>query len=118
LLIDRQLRITDDVREQHMRDFQLNFLFNLGSHMDSHGNTPRKNTLKQAPESREESPRKNRCASQRCLAHLHSSRLFFQIIVPVVQRTEQGFPKAKTAFLLDFASVISNEQMTGFKRVE
>jgi len=42
----------------------------------------------------------------------------FQIIVPVVQRIEQGFPKAKTAFLLDFASVISNEQMTGFKRVE
>jgi hypothetical protein len=41
-----------------------------------------------------------------------------QIIVPVVQRTEQGFPKAKTAFLLDFASVISSEQMTGFKRVE
>jgi hypothetical protein len=38
-------------------------------------------------------------------------------IVPVVQRIEQGFPNAKTAFLLDFASVIS-EQMTGFKRVE
>ena len=41
-----------------------------------------------------------------------------QIIVPVVQRIEQGFPNAKTAFLLDFASVISSEQMTGFKRVE
>src|SRR5437764_1718108 len=38
--------------------------------------------------------------------------------IPVVQRTEQGFPKGKTAFLLDFASVISSEQMTGFKRVE
>src|SRR5213596_2737392 len=42
----------------------------------------------------------------------------FQIIVPVVQRIEQGFPKAKTAFLLDFASVISSEQMTGFECVK
>jgi hypothetical protein len=29
-----------------MRDFQLNFLFNLGSHMDSHGNARPKDTLK------------------------------------------------------------------------
>jgi hypothetical protein len=42
----------------------------------------------------------------------------FQIIVPVVQRVEQGFPKDKTVFLLEFADVISSEQMTGFKRVE
>jgi hypothetical protein len=35
-----------------MRDFQLNFFFDLGSHMDSHGNTPRHDTLKQAAESR------------------------------------------------------------------
>jgi len=70
------------------------------------------------PRVERKAPRKNRCASQGCLAHLHSIRLFFPVIVPVVQRTEQGFPKAKTAFLLDFASVISSEQMTGFKRVE
>src|SRR5207249_11630004 len=37
--MDRQLRVTDDVCEQHMRDLELNFLFNLSSHMDSHGNT-------------------------------------------------------------------------------
>jgi hypothetical protein len=42
----------------------------------------------------------------------------FPIIVPVVQRIEQGFPKAKTAFLLDFADVISCKQMTGFKHVK
>src|SRR5436190_24203801 len=30
--MDRQLRVTDDVCEQHMRDLELNFLFNLGSH--------------------------------------------------------------------------------------
>jgi hypothetical protein len=39
-------------------------------------------------------------------------------IVPVVQRIERGFPKAKTAFLLEFADVSSTEQMTIFKRVE
>jgi hypothetical protein len=42
----------------------------------------------------------------------------FQIAVPVVQRIEQGFPNAKTAFLQDFAIVISSGQMTGLKRVE
>jgi hypothetical protein len=42
----------------------------------------------------------------------------FQIIVPVVQRVEQGFPKDKTVFLLEFADVSSSEQMTIFKRVE
>jgi hypothetical protein len=41
-----------------------------------------------------------------------------QIIVSVVQRIEQGFPKGKTAFLLHFADVISSEQMTAFRRVE
>jgi hypothetical protein len=40
------------------------------------------------------------------------------IAVPVVQRTEQGFPKGKTPFLLEFADDISSEQMTAFKRVE
>jgi hypothetical protein len=43
-----------------MRDFQLNFFFNLGSHMDSHGNARRRDTLKQAAESREQSsPKKS-----------------------------------------------------------
>jgi hypothetical protein len=42
----------------------------------------------------------------------------FQIIVPVVQRIEQGFHKGKTAFLLEFADVVSSEQMTALKRVE
>jgi len=38
--------------------------------------------------------------------------------VPVVQRIERRFPKVKAAFLLEFADVISSEQMTAFKRVE
>jgi hypothetical protein len=45
LLMDRQLRVTDNLCEQHMRDLELNFLFNLGGHMDSHGNARRKDTL-------------------------------------------------------------------------
>jgi hypothetical protein len=32
LLIDRQLRVTDNVCEQDMRDLELDFLFNLGGH--------------------------------------------------------------------------------------
>src|SRR3954447_23807559 len=47
--MDRQLRVTDDVCEQHMRDLELNFLCNLGSHMGSHGNARRKNTLTYEP---------------------------------------------------------------------
>src|SRR6266480_787116 len=31
--MDRQLRVTDDVCEQHMRDLELNFFFNFGSHV-------------------------------------------------------------------------------------
>jgi hypothetical protein len=42
----------------------------------------------------------------------------FQIIVPVVQRIEQGFAKAKTAFLQGFAQVISSAQIAVFKPVE
>jgi len=40
------------------------------------------------------------------------------IIVPVVQRTEQGFPKAKTPFLQQFANVISRAQTALCKSVE
>jgi hypothetical protein len=40
------------------------------------------------------------------------------VIVPVVQRIGQGFPKVKAAFLLEFADAISCVQMTAFKRVE
>jgi hypothetical protein len=39
-------------------------------------------------------------------------------IVPVVQPIEQGFPKAKTAFLLDFAVVLSSAQTIALKRLE
>ena len=42
----------------------------------------------------------------------------FQIIVPVVQRIEQGFPKGKTAILLEFADVISSAQTAVLKGVE
>ena len=38
----------------------------------------------------------------------------FQIIVPVVQRTEQGFPKAKTAFLQESPNEVRNTQLAVF----
>ena len=41
-----------------------------------------------------------------------------QIIVPVVQRTEQGFPKGKARFSHEFAKLINSAQTTAFKRVE
>src|SRR6516164_537404 len=44
--MNRQLRVTDDICEQHMRDLELNFLFNLGSHVDSRGNAGDKYTIK------------------------------------------------------------------------
>jgi hypothetical protein len=35
LLVNQQLRVTDDVYEQDMRDLQLNLLFNFGGHLRS-----------------------------------------------------------------------------------
>ena len=40
------------------------------------------------------------------------------VIVPVVQRIEHGFPKGKTAFLHEFARVIRRVQIAVIKRVE
>jgi hypothetical protein len=37
-----------------MRDLELNFLFNLGSHMDSHGIARRKDTLTYTADGREQ----------------------------------------------------------------
>jgi hypothetical protein len=62
LLIDEQFGLTDNVEKEHMRDFQLNFLFNLSSHLDARGNARRDNTLKQTADSREQSwAQRNRC---------------------------------------------------------
>jgi len=42
----------------------------------------------------------------------------FQIIVPVVQRTEQGFPKGKTAFLQESPNDIRSIQLAVFEVVD
>ena len=42
----------------------------------------------------------------------------FQIIVPVVQRIEQGFPKAKTAFLQESPNDIRSIQLAVFEVVD
>ena len=41
-----------------------------------------------------------------------------KLVVPVVQRIEQGFPKGKTAFLQEFAHVITSGQTAVIERVE
>jgi hypothetical protein len=40
------------------------------------------------------------------------------VVVPVVQRIEQGFPNAKTSFSQEFADIISNSQMAILERLE
>ncbi len=40
------------------------------------------------------------------------------VAVPVVQRIERRFPKSKTAFLQEFAQVISSTQAAVFKDVQ
>src|SRR5262249_39738819 len=57
-----------------MRDFELNFLFNLGRHMNSHGNARRKDTLKEAAESRAQSivSRVIDCEILYCIVHSFS----------------------------------------------
>src|SRR5262245_40126799 len=62
-------------------------------------------------ESRAKLPEKIAAHQKRRLAHLHAIRLFFPShIVPVVQRIEQGFPNAKTAFLQESPNDIRSTQ--------
>jgi hypothetical protein len=46
LLVNRELGVTDNVEEEDMRDLELDLFLNFGSHMDSHGNARRNDTLK------------------------------------------------------------------------
>src|SRR5260370_38917566 len=76
-----------------MRDLEINFFFNRGSHMDSHGNTPRNDTLMQAAESRAQSPPKKSLRIAPPLLPIVIQAVYsLQIIVPVVQRIERRFP--------------------------
>src|SRR5438874_11092326 len=78
--MDRQFRVTDDVCEHHMRYFELNFLFNLGSHMDSLEIPLATILSSRMPRvEREAGHSRNRWASQGCLDHLHSICLFFPV---------------------------------------
>jgi hypothetical protein len=55
LELNGELGVTDNVEKEDMRDFELDLFLKLGSHLGSHGNARRNDTLKQAAESREES---------------------------------------------------------------
>jgi hypothetical protein len=80
--------------------------------LDLHGNARRNDTLKQAAESRQQSPPKKSVRIAPPLLPIAIQAVYsLQIIVPVVQRIEQGFPKGKMAFLQEFADVIGCAQI-------
>ena len=80
---------------------------------------PRKDTLKQTAESRAQSCPSRLASHRNGVLPISIQAVYsLQIIVPVVQRTEQGFPNAKTAFLLQSADVVSDSQITAFKGIE
>ena len=95
--VHRKLGVTNCVDEQDMRDLKPDFLFNFSGHI----NAPTARTrmiynLDSTADSREQSPPREIAAH--CNGSLPIPIQFvysFQIFVPVVQRIEQGFPKAK-----------------------
>jgi hypothetical protein len=71
------------------------------------------------PDRREQSWRFRKANRGEQLAQLRCIRLFFLVFsVPVVQRTEQGFPKGKTPLLHCSADVISCAQIAAIEPVE
>jgi hypothetical protein len=82
-----------------MRDFEFNFLFNRSRHpVKLPKNRAIHNPL--ATDGRDQSRRFRKANRGEQLAQLPSIRLsFLDFSVPVVQRTEQGFPKGKTPLL-------------------
>src|SRR5438094_147440 len=116
LLGDEQFGITDDVDEENVPDLQLNLFFNLSGHI----NAPRRCTrmiynLDSNADSREQSQPPPEIAAH-CNGSLPISIQFvysFQIIVPVVQRKEQGFPKAKLIFCHRFVSDCLSYRIAG-----
>jgi hypothetical protein len=72
-----------------------------------------------AADSREQSPTQKIAAHRNSVLPISIQYVYsFQIIVPVVQRRERGFPEVRMAFLQEFAGVLSSAQTATFKRVE
>src|SRR6266496_2653657 len=95
--MDRQLRVTDDVCEQHMRDFQLNFFFDLGRHMTRRNGEPPKSLRLNYRESRAKAHSKI-AAQRNSILPISIQSVYSSQVVPVVQRIEQGFPNTRTPF--------------------
>ena len=127
LLVDQQFRITDDVYEQDMRDFELNFLFNRRQHPLTlrHNKAIHNSVFPRAVESKAGS--KSRAATAafchgRSRTACSRSRSLFEIrnprskirnrTVPVVQRKEQGFPKTKRVFYHTSSAIVPTTQTT------
>ena len=106
LLVDKEFRITDDVDEKDMRDLDLNFLFNLGRHSVK---LRENKAIDNSPSA--DGPDQSKLSSSRPLLAIGNRKSkIANIVVPVVQRIERRFPKAKTAFLQEFADVVRSAQ--------
>ena len=104
LIVHRHFRIRDDVDEEDVRDLELDLFFNLSGHFGAAAKY-----LGSTADSREQSPPPPEIAA-RCNGSLPISIQFvysFQIIVPVVQRKEQEFPKTKLAFYHTSSAIVS-----------
>ena len=67
-------KVTDDLKKEHMRDFELDLFLNLGGHLDSHGGARRDDTLEFAAESREETASIMRLSRLVCAAAESTAR--------------------------------------------
>src|ERR1043166_1170840 len=89
--------------------------------MDSHGNARRNDTLKYAAESREQSlPKQSLRVAPPLLPIPNRSVFSFQIVLPLVQRTEQGFANSKRNFLPNprsFASLFNSKPARQLHRI-
>ena len=115
--MDRQLGVTDDVREQHMRDFQLNFFFYLRRHMTRRNGEPPKSLRLNYRESRAKAHSKI-AAHRNSILPISIQSVYSSQIVPVVQRIEQGFPKGKRAFLQESPNDVRSTQLPIFEVVD
>ena len=103
-----------------MRDLKLDFFLDLSGHFGAAARAKPRKYLDLTADSREQSRPREIAADRNgnLLTSIQSVYPFSNVLVLVVQRKEQGFPKAKTVFLQESAAVIRTAQTAPFKRVE
>jgi hypothetical protein len=114
LLVRYELRVTDNVDEEHIGDLQFDLFFNLYRHpLMLPKNQPIDNLILRGPWRAQLALREMVADQDEQLAHIRLIRVFFfELLVPVVQRKEQGFPKTKRIFYHTSSAVFSTMQTT------